>query len=512
MQAGEGANKRIAKNTIILYIRMGITMLVSLYTSRVVLSTLGEMNYGILNIVSGSVAIFTFLNGALSGSASRYLTYELGKRNHAKLQRTFSSSLHVHIAVGIIIVILSETVGLWLLDDKLVIPSDRMYAAHWAYQISVATVFLSILQVPYSALIVAHEKMDIYAYLSIGDIVVKLGLIFLLQIIGGDKLIIWTAMMMSVTFLYTSAYITYCKKKFPESKLIFHKEYDIYKNLFSFASWNLIGSISGMAQSQGINLILNIYYGPIINAARAIASQVQGSMMQFSGNFMMATKPQIIKRYAAEDYKGMMELVYFSSSLSFYLVWLFTLPVILELPFILRLWLGKYPEYTVSFTFLTLILALVLSIKDSRTTATLATGKIKTTNLTVCVVLLLTFPIAWILLKLGFSPNSVIIETIILTIIGEVIAIRILRRYISFSIKRYFTTVYGRCLLVGIVSSILPTIIHHNMPPGIIRFITVTLVSISCSIMTIYFIGLSNENRILLKRHTQSILSKFRNK
>lgn len=495
----ESSNKRIAKNTLLLYIRMGISMLISLYTSRIVLQTLGEMNYGILNIVSGSVAMFTFLNGALSASASRYLTFELGRKNYEKLRETFTACLVVHILMALIIVILSETVGLWLLNEKLKIPESRMYAAHWVYQISLVTIVVSMIQVPYSAMIIAHERMDIYSYLSVGDIFLRLAAIYMLQLIGGDKLIIWSFILLFLTVLIDGAYIGYCVKMFDSVKLIMHKKVEIYKSLFSYAFWNIIGGLSGMLQSQGINVLLNMFYGPVLNAARGIAYQVQGALYQFSSNFMTASRPQITKLYAAGNIKEMMKLVQFSGCLAFYLNWFFTLPVLLEADFILKIWLGEFPPYTYAFTLLALLLGSVLSMKESRTSATAATGNMRDTNLFVCTILCMSFPISYIFLRLKFDPTCVIWVTMAVTIIGEIVAVFILRRYINFSIREYFLKIYGRCLMIGCLSAIIPMLCHYLLPGGLVRLVAVILVSFMSVGVTVFIFGLSKGQQTTMK-------------
>lgn len=512
MSESIASNRRIAKNTLLLYVRMGISMLVSLYTARIVISALGEMDYGILNIVSGCVAIFTFLNGSLSGSASRFLTFELGRNNIPGLNKIFNASLAVHIFVAVILIVLCETAGLWILNEKLIIPADRMLSAQWAYQISIVLMVFSLVQVPYGAVVIAHEKMDIYAYLSILDIVLRLSLAFLLQIINGDKLIIWSIMTLIITIIYTSVYVIYCRRKFAETVLQVCRESLIYKQLFSFSLWNLIGSISGMLQNQGLNILLNMFFGPVINTARAISYQIQGTLTQFSGNFMLATKPQIIKLYACGQTKEMMSLVRFSACLAFYLTWVFTLPVSLELPYLLDLWLKEYPNYTISFSLLTLILSLILSIKTSRTTATLATGNIKATNLTVCIILCMTFPISYLLLHYKFSPNSVVVVTIMMTFLGEIVAVGILKRYVQFSMLHYFITVYGRCFLVAIVSGVLPFLVHYLFEvEGFVRLVLVSLTSIMSVGLTIYFIGFTRQNRAKLTHELKRMLKKHRN-
>lgn len=492
-----------------LYFRMGVSMLISLYTARIVLATLGDVDYGIYNIVGGSIAIFTFLNGALSGSASRHLTYDLGRGDMLQLSKTFSATVIVHLLLALIIVVLCETIGLWILEYKLIIPADRMYAAQWVYQISLISMVLSIIQVPYGAVVISHEKMNVYAYMSIIDIVLRLLLILFLQIISGDKLILWAIMTMCVSIIYAFINIAYCRFKFPETKLKLHRETPLYKKLFTYAWWDLIGNIAVMLQTQGINILLNMFYGPIVNAARAISTQVQGSLNQFASNFMIASKPQIIKLYAADKITEMMNLVYLSSCLAFYLSWCLTLPLCLEIDYVLKLWLGEFPKYTISFTILTLILGLILNIKSSRVSAIHATGNIKSTNLTVGIVLCLVFPISYVLLKMGFNPNSTLIATIGVTLLGEILAINILHKYINFSIMHYWIFVYGRCVLVAAISSVIPIFIHFCMRESFLRLVTVTIVSLICVGVTIYLIGFPRHMRDSLNLWILQLRSKF---
>ncbi|MBD5232774.1 MAG: multidrug transporter [Bacteroidales bacterium] len=490
-----GNNRRIAKNTIFLYLRMGVSMIISLFTARIVLSTLGDVDYGIFNVVTGCVAMFTFLNGALSGSASRFLTYELGVGNATRLRNTFSATLVVHILLAAVIVILCETIGLWFLENKLVIPPDRMHGARWAYQIGILMIVVSLIQVPYGALIIAHEKMDIYAYMSFFDIGARMALIYLLQLIPGDKLIIWSWMLLIVNALYTGIYIAYSNRMFKESHFKFHRETPLYKRLLSYAWWDLIGSISGMLQGQGINMVLNMFFGPVVNAARGISYQVQGTLNQFASNFTLASKPQIIKLFAAGHIKEMMRLVEQSGCIAFYLSWFFTLPLSLELKYVLGLWLGSYPDYTISFTLITLIMGLVVSIKSSRVSAVHATGQIKLTNITVGLILCSAFPLAYVALKLGYGPDYALIVSVLVTFLAEIIAVIILRKYIQFSIIHYFINVYLRCCAVAIISAILPIIIHNNMPESFLRLVSITVVSTICIAISVFVFGIDNQTR-----------------
>lgn len=488
-------NKRIAKNTLMLYLRMGVSMIVSLYTSRIVLNTLGIEDYGIYSVVAGIISMFTFLNSALSGATSRFITFELGKNYFVQLNKTFSAAFINHIILALIILFLAETIGLWFLYHKLVIPDNRLNAAFWVYQCSIASTILGIIQVPFSSLIMAHEKMGIYAYLSIFDVVLKLVLVILLSYVSTDKLIFWAFCGVFVTILYNSFNYIYCYKHFKESHISIHKEIPLYKRLFIYSFWDFLGSMSSLAQGQGLNMMLNIFFGPTINAARGIAMTIQGAVVQFSSNFTIASKPQIIKLYADNNIKGMLELVYNSSKLSFFLLYLFALPLCLEIKYVLTLWLGEYPDYTIIFTILILINSLTWSFKTHRTTMVHATGHIKLSNLTVGVILCSTLPISYLFLINGFSAVSVFIITIVITLLAELVACFVLKRYLDYSVKDYFKNVYGKCLLISCFSFIAPYIVHTLFSESFLRLCLVSLTSLISVSFFAYKLGLDDSSR-----------------
>lgn len=488
-------NKRIAQNTLMLYIRMGVSMLVSLYTSRIVLNTLGVEDYGIYSVVAGVISMFTFLNGALSGATSRFITFELGKKNFIQLNKTFSAAFINHIILALIILFFAETIGLWFLYNKLVIPENRLIAAFWVYQCSIITTILGIIQVPFGSLIMAHERMGVYAYLSIFDVVLKLVLVLSLSLVPTDKLIFWAFCGVFVTILYNSFNYIYCYKHFKESHISIHKEIPLYKKLFIYSFWDFLGSMSSLAQGQGLNMMLNIFFGPTINAARGIAMTIQGAVVQFSSNFTIASKPQIIKLYADNNIKEMLELVYNSSKLSFFLLYLFALPLCLEIKYVLNLWLGEYPDYTIIFTILILINSLTWSIKTYRTTMIHATGHIKLSNLTVGVILCSTLPISYIFLTNGFSAISVFIITIVITLLAELVACFVLKRYLDYSIKDYLFNVYGKCFLISILSFIVPYIVHLSINESFFRLCMVSLTSIISVGFFAYKLGLDHSTR-----------------
>ena len=437
-------NKRIAKNTAFLYIRMFLIMGISLYTSRIVLRVLGEIDFGLYNVVGGIVMMFTFLNGALAGATSRFITYEIGRKDYLQLHRVFNVAFITHILIALSIVVLAETMGLWFLYNKMVIPEGRLNAAFWVYQISVLSCVLSITQVPYTAAIIAHERMNIYAYVGIVEVVFKLAIAYLIGISKYDRLIVYASLLFIVQLLLMIYYRIYCNKHFAECKLMLVRDKQMYKNMFVYAGSDMIGNIAGLAQGQGLNLLLNMFFGPAVNAARGIAYQVQGAVTQFSGNFMTAVKPQIIKRYAVGKIGDMMQLVIQSSCFSYYMMLLIVVPICFEANFILSLWLGEYPEYTVSFLRLILVLCMIQTLKTPRTTVFHATGKILMPNIIVGTILCLAFPIAYFLLKSGGSPESVFWAAIGSLVLSEVASILILKRRINYPVWSYVQNVHIR--------------------------------------------------------------------
>jgi len=322
-------NKRIAKNTGILYFRMLLMLGVNLYTSRVIMNVLGVEDFGIYNVVGGVVTMFTFLSGAMGGSTSRFLTFELGKKNFPQSKKIFSAALGIHFVLALVIFIVAETIGLWLLTHKLVIPVERIEAAHWAYQFSVLSCMISIIQIPYNASIVANERMNIYAYLSLADVVLRLVIVYLLTLADFDKLQVYAILVFSVSVITASIYRIYCKREFAECSFSFHWDKNLYRTMLSYSGWDLIGNLAVIGMGQGLNLLLNVFFGPVVNAARAIAYQVQGAIFGFVSNFLTAVKPQIIKLYAEGSIESMMKLVFSTSKYSFYLLYFLSLPALL---------------------------------------------------------------------------------------------------------------------------------------------------------------------------------------
>ena len=495
----ESNNKRIAKNTMMLYFRMLLTMGVSLYTSRIVLQVLGVEDFGIYNVVGGVVAMFAIINGSLSAASQRFITFELGKKENKKLTETFSITVTIHTLIAVIVLLLAETIGLWFLNNKMNIPIDRLEAANWIYHFSVISFLIQIVSVPYNASIIAHERMKAFAYISIVEVSLKLGIVFLLQLFNYDKLKLYALLILLVSLIIQSIYINYCKRNFSECRYKFYWDKNLFHQIASFAGWNFIGASSYVLMTQGVNILLNLFFGVLVNAAQGIAVQVQNTIGGFVNNFMTALNPQITKSYASNDRAYMMTLIQQGARFSFYLMFFLSLPVLIETESILKLWLKIVPNHTVIFVRLSLIFVISQTLSGPLITAMLATGKIKKYQIIVGGLQMLNLPISYIALKIGFPPQTTLIIAIAIAYISLAARLWLLRGMIGLSAKEYLRKVFGNVMLVSMVSLILPLVLHFNMSLGVLRLFTVCIASvISCGIV-LYFIGLTYDERNFVK-------------
>ncbi len=499
-------NKRIAKNTMMLYFRMLITMFVGLFTSRVVLQALGVEDYGIYNVVGGVVALFSFINGGMVSATQRYITFELGRGNEQQLSKVFSTSIQIHALISLIVLILSETIGLWFLYERLVIPDERLNAAFWVYQCSIIVCIVNIMSVPYNADIVAHEKMSAFAYISILQVILKLLIVYLLYISPWDKLIVYATLLLIVQLFIRWIYARYCKKHFQESHYKHHIDKSLFKEMFSFAGWSFWGNFASMLYSQGLNMMLNIFFGPIVNAARGIAIQVQGVIQGFVGNFQIALNPQITKNYANNDLAQMHNLMFRSARLSFFLLFFLALPVLLEADYILQLWLKTYPEETVVFMRWIIGVSLIYTIANPCIIANQATGKVKVYQAVVGGILLLILPISYIVLKLGAPAYSVFIVHFCVECIAQLARMLMLRKLIDLPLRAYFKNIYLPIILVVLISIILPIYIHNQLTEGFLRLIYVGLTSVVSVGVTIFILGLTKGERSFFVNKALQIL------
>lgn len=436
-------NKRIAKNTGMLYFRMILIMLVTLYTSRVVLQTLGVTDFGIYNVVGGVVTMLNFLNSSLSTATQRYMNYEMGKGNMDGLQKVFSMSFFAYCMIAVVAVILAETIGLWFIYNKLIIPVDRLQAAIWVFHFSVLTFVVNLLTVPYNAAIIAHERMSIYAYISVAEVVLKLLLVFLLQVIDADKLGLYGMMMCIVAVIVCWAYRSCCLRSFPECRLRLVWDKGLLKGLFFFSGWMLSGTITNMLSTQGVNFLINMFFGPVLNAARAVAMQVYAAVNSFVANFMTAMRPQIVKSYAQGDFGYMYRLVFSASKFSFFLLFILTVPLFFNMNQVLSLWLKEVPEYAVLFTQLVLIDLLINAAYGPLAYISQASGKIRDYQLVISVGFVLIALLSWGLFKAGYPVYTTFILAIVIDVLGLFARVWVLQRIVHFPVKAYFRKVCG---------------------------------------------------------------------
>lgn len=502
-------NKRIAKNTLLLYFRMLLTMAVTLYTSRVVLDTLGVEDYGIYNVVGGVVAMFSVISNSLSGAISRFITYELGRGNEERLKTIFSSAVLIQCGMALLICILAEIGGVWFLNNKMNIPIERLDAANWVLQCSILTFMLNLISVPYNAAIIAHEQMRAFAYISILEVTLKLLVAFTLYIVTWDKLQIYAILLFVAALIIRIVYGRYCKRHFEECT--FHYAYDnkLLKEMFSFAGWNFIGSASSVLRSQGVNIVLNLFCGPAVNAARGIAFQVNTAVSSFVNNFMTALNPPIIKSYASGDREYMMTLIFKGARYSFYLLLFLSLPIILEADCILSIWLKEVPEHTANFVRLVLIFALSESISGPLITTMLATGKIRNYQIVVGGLQMMNFPISYVLLKIGMFPEITMIVAIVISQCCLVARLYMLRKMVFLPAIKFIRNVYVNIMSVSILSSIVPMIFHQK-EISIGTSVIVILLSLTCSLFVIFYIGCNKEERIFARNKAKYFLNKIR--
>lgn len=488
-------NKRIAKNTLFLYARMLIVMLISLFTVRVVLNALGAEDYGINNVVGGVVTMFAFLTSTMTSASQRFFSYSIGQNDFNRLSEYFSISFWCYVGLLLVIVVLSETVGLWFVINKLTIPPMRMRAAMWVYQFAIASFVMSVISIPFNSIIIAREMMHIYAYVGMAEAFFKLVIAYLIYVSPIDKLITCSALMFVMQTLVYGFYVFYGITSFRECRIRRNWNKTLFNEVVSYSGWSMFGAISGVIRSQGINILLNIFFNPVINAARAIAYQVNSSINQFVLNFYKAVQPQIVKTYAAHEQENFNSLVFRSSRFCFYLILFLSLPLLLETPFILNLWLKNVPDFAILFTRLVIITAIIDSTQYPLQTSISATGKIKYFQIVTGLLLILNLPFSWLFLKLGYPPQVTMYIAIIISITAQITRIWFANHYANIPFFGYISIVFVRILVVSILSFLLPLAIFYFFEEGIERFIMLTIISwIWCSLM-IWMLGITYQER-----------------
>ncbi len=490
-----GKNKVIVKNTVLLYIRMIFLLGINLFTSRIVLSVLGIEDYGIYNVVGGVVAMFSFLNTAMASATQRFLNFDLAKNNIQALNLTFSSAVIIHIIIALIIFLLSETIGLWFLFNKMVIPQDRFMAAFWVFQCSILVMIVNVISVPYNATIIAHEKMSAFAYISIIEATLKLLIVYLLYILPFDKLEIYALFLLIVSICIRFIYTSYSHRHFKETHSRFVWNSKKIKEMGAFASWNLIGNLALVGVTQGLNMLLNVFFGPVVNAARGVAVQVQGAIQQFVTNFQTAVNPQITKSFATKDLQYMHDLVCGSSKFSFFLILFLSLPVLILTNKILDLWLTHTPEYTSLFLKIILINAMIDCLSNPLNNAVNASGIIRTFQLTNGTFMLLVVPLAYLMLIYDRNPALVFISQLIMTLLSHFLKLYFTKKRTGLSIILYAKKVYLPVLWVILTAPIIPYLLYLNITDPTLNLLLTGFACLISVAFFVYTLGLQSKER-----------------
>lgn len=495
-------NSQVTKNTVLLYLRTFFVMILSLIISRIILNALGEIDFGIYNIVAGIVIFFTFLNSAMTSTTQRFISYELGKNNIEGVNKIFNISLVLHFSIAFIVLILSETIGLWFLYSKVNIPSDRFYIAQWVYQISILTCCFQIIRVPYHAIIIAYEKISLFAYLSIIETVFKLISAYIILYFLKEKLLLYSILILITVITTNILYKIISDKNFTECKIKLYKDKELYFSLTSFSGWNLLGGAANMGATQGLNILLNVFFGVTLNAAMGIANQVNSAVYSFVSNFQTAFSSPIIKLYASGDNKQFNLFVFQTSRFSFYLFFLFAFPVFITCENILSLWLGEVPKYAVEFSKLSLIFLLIDSMSGPLWYSAQASGKIKQYQILMATLIGLNVPIIYLAFKMGLSPYWAYIIKIIINFFVHIGRLFFLHKAISFPIKEYITQVMIKCIIICSLALPIPYYFKyyygHNFNPFILFVFTFLL-----SFIIIFIVGITNSE----KKHIKVIIN-----
>lgn len=494
-----------------LYGRMLFSMFVSLYTSRVILNALGVEDFGIQNVVGGVVGMFSLLSGSLSAAISRFLTFELGTGNRERLAKVFSTSLVVQMILALIIVVLVETIGVWFLNHKMVMPEGRMFAANWVLQLSIIGFVISLISVPYNASIVSHEHMRVFAYIGMADVVVKLLIVILIANLpaGADRLIVYSTLLSIVGLLFQGFYWRYCRKHFEECRFRLQLEKPLLKEMTGFAGWNFIGASSAVLRDQGGNVVLNLFWGPTLNAARGIAQQVSNAVGGFVGNFMTALNPQITKSYASGDKEYLMKLIFRAARFSFYLLFILSLPVFFNTDYLINLWLGQIPDHVVLYVRLILIFSLCETVSNPLITVMLATGNIRNYQIIVGGLQMMNLPISYILLRMGFFPEIIVVVAIALSISCLIARLIMLRGMIGLPVRSYILEVLFNLMIVTVMALLLPGVLNTVYSDTFLYFICSCCICVLSAALSVYLLGCSRGERNFIREKAKQFIARL---
>lgn len=495
-------NKRIMKNSIMLYVRMIVNMIISLYTARVVLQTLGVVDYGIYGVIGGVLSMFSFFNSSMSGATSRFLTFELGRGDKEKLKEIFSTAFIIHCFIAVLVAFLCESIGIWFIQEQLVIPEERLTAAMWVFQFSILSMFVGVTQIPYNASIFSHERMDVYAYVEITHSILKLLIVYLLVIGEYDKLILYAFLQFVVSLGIALYYRLYCIKAFDECKVYWIWNKSLLQQMLSFSGWDLFGQLSVMARTQGVNMLMNIFFGPIMNAATDIATKVQHIVMQLSTNVSIASRPQIVKMYSQNEEKGMIDLMRNGARITFFLMMLFCVPLITEIRYVLKVWLGDYPKHTDVICILTLMWNLVVAMNITVNYGVQATGKVKFVSLTSGLLFLLVIPVSYFLFLID-SPYWVpYLFNVIAVFLSPILGGYALHKYLKqYSIRKMMVVDIIRDWVALILSLCVAFMFSRMFEEGFVRLLLTIVLSISLVSFTSYYIVFPKDSRLKVKSY-----------
>lgn len=502
----EENNKRIVKNTMFLYVRMVITMGLSFFVTRIVLDKLGVSDYGIYNVVGGFVSLFTILNNILQTGTRRFIALRIGEGNFLKLKNTFSTAIVIHLIIAGVVFVLLETIGLWLLNTQLNFEESRIVAANWVYQISIIGTILTITQTPYTAAVTAHEKFNMYAYMSIFEIVAIIIMLYLLIVIPGDKLIIYSIILLFISTINLLAYRVYCINRFKECSISLHIDKTIFKEMISFSGWSTLGQLSVMLNSSGVSVLINIFFSTVVNAARGLAGTVDATINQLVNGFTIAAEPQLVKYYGAGDKKHFEALIFNVSRYTLFLLSIIIVPLLLEIDYVLKLWLNEVPQYTATFIRIQALVSIISYSSRMLILGIIAIGRTKESNLFVSPIYLLNLPLVYITLKIGGLPQSVYYIASIPALLGMIGQLQILHKYINFPSSRYIVDIFLKSIFIISLALIIPYWIQTLMSSGLLRFIIVCSTSVICTISLLYKFSLNQETRLMVKQKIFKII------
>lgn len=502
-------NKRIAKNSIFMAIRMVFVLGITLYTTRVILNILGVEDYGVYNVVCGFVSMFAFLNTSMSNGIQRFYNFELAKNGKEGANKVYNTAILIQLILALVIILLTESFGIWYLHNKMVIPAGRIFAAKLIFQFSILSFLFVVLQAPYTAAVMAHERMDFYAIISVLDALLKLLIVFLIPAFHGDQLIVYGILFALISVADFVLYYIYCKHNFPEIKFKRYFEKTLFLSMLGFSGWNIFGSLSGVMKEQGINLVLNLFFGPVVNAARGVAGQINGGLQSFVSNITTPVRPQVVQSYARGDYSRTMNLTYSVSKLSCCFLYLCALPVILEINYILHLWLGEnIPEHTNTFVVIVILTSFINNLNGAVSGVIHASGKMKTYQIVTSLLSMLCIPAAYFGLKKGLSPEFSLLMVLLWTSLAQVAALYILKSIVAYSLTDYVRKVILPIILLILVTFWPSLIMQSFMKEGILRLLAVGSVSVIVVALGIYFIALNESEKNLINSFLAKLITK----